>query len=96
MHTAVDTSGILLNDKVKKVLEYTDLVLLDIKHIDAVKYKNLTSQELEPTLKFMEYLHSINKSVWLRYVLVPHYTDDEKDSLLKKYKEFIIWLHIDR
>lgn len=79
IHTAIDTSGILLNEKVKEVLEYTDLILLDIKHINPEKYQNLTSAPLEPTLKFMEYLADNNKPTWLRYVLLPHYTDDEKD-----------------
>lgn len=79
IHTAIDTSGFILNDKVKEVLEYTDLVLLDIKHINPDKYKTLTARPLEPTLKFMDYLSSINKPVWLRYVLVPGYSDDEKD-----------------
>lgn len=79
IHTAVDTSGIYLNEKVKEVLKYTDLVLLDIKHIDPRKYKNLTKAELSHTLKFMDFLASENKAVWLRYVLVPGYTDDEKD-----------------
>lgn len=86
IHTAIDTSGIYLNDKVKEVLEYTDLVLLDIKQIDPDKYKILTSAPLEPTLQFMEYLASNNKSVWLRYVLVPQYTDDEID--LKKWAKY--------
>ena len=79
IHTAIDTSGYFLNDKIKEVLELTDLVLLDIKHIDPVKYKSLTSVELKPTLDFMDYLSKINKPVWVRYVLVPGYTDDEKD-----------------
>ncbi|SHE78566.1 pyruvate formate-lyase-activating protein [Dysgonomonas macrotermitis] len=79
VHTAIDTSGVYLNDKVKELLSYTDLVLLDIKQIDADKYKELTRVSLEPTLKFMDYLSSVNKAVWLRYVLVPDYTDDEKD-----------------
>ncbi|NDV68113.1 pyruvate formate-lyase-activating protein [Dysgonomonas sp. 25] len=79
MHTALDTSGFILNDKVKQVLEYTDLVLLDIKHINPNKYKTLTSKPLEPTLRFFDYLRDINKPVWLRYVLVPGYSDDEKD-----------------
>lgn len=79
MHTAVDTSGIVLNDKVKAVLEVTDLVLLDIKHINPGKYRILTSQPLEPTLRFMDYLAEIKKPVWLRYVLVPGYTDGDED-----------------
>ena len=79
VHTAIDTSGYLLNDKVKDVLKYSDLVLLDIKHIDPNKYKTLTSKELKPTLRFAEYLEEINKPLWLRYVLVPGYSDNEAD-----------------
>jgi len=79
VHTAIDTSGVFLNAKVKEVLGYTDLVLLDIKQINSKKYKDLTGAALEPTLKFMEYIASINKPAWLRYVLVPGYTDDETD-----------------
>jgi len=79
IHTAIDTSGYIFNDKVKEVLKYTDLVLLDIKHINPEKYKLLTAKPLEPTLRFMEYLKEINKLVWVRYVLVPGFSDDEKD-----------------
>lgn len=86
LHTAIDTSGNILNDKVKDILTYTDIVLLDIKHINPAKYQSLTARPLEPTLKFMEYLSEINKTVWLRYVLVPGYSDDETD--LKKWAEY--------
>lgn len=79
IHTCVDTSGFVFNEKVKAMLAYTDLVLLDIKHIDAEKYKHLTSKPLEPTLKFMEYLQEIGKSTWVRYVLTPTLTDKEED-----------------
>ena len=87
IHTAIDTSGFLLNDKIKEVLDYTDLVLLDIKHIDPKKYQELTAKPLEPTLKFEEYLSFINKPVWIRYVLVPGYSDDEQD--LKKWADYV-------
>lgn len=79
IHTALDTSGYIFNEKAKKVLEIVDMVLLDIKHIDPEKYKILTSVDLENTLKFAKYLKEINKPTWLRYVLVPGYSDDEKD-----------------
>jgi len=79
LHTAVDTSGYILNEKVKDVLNLTDLVLLDIKHINPDKYRNLTARPLEPTKQFVEYLAEIQKPVWLRYVLVPGFSDDEKD-----------------
>ena len=87
IHTALDTSGYIFNDQAKKVLEYTDLVLLDIKHIDKDMYKKLTSVDLEPTLNFIKYLQEINKPVWIRYVLVPGYTDDIKD--LNDWAKFV-------
>lgn len=90
-HRALDTSGVIFNDKIKEVYKNTDLVLLDIKHIDKDKYKKLTSVNLQPTLDTMEYLSSIDKPVWIRHVLLPGYTDDEKDldnlaSYISKFK----------
>lgn len=87
IHTCVDTNGFLMNNTVKEVLNYTDLVLLDIKHIDPAKYRALTAVELKPTLDFLEYLAEINKPVWLRYVLVPGYTDNEQD--LKNWAGYV-------
>lgn len=78
VHTAVDTSGYLFNDTTKEVLDYTDLVLLDIKCYDRDRYKYITGVELDPTLKFMDYLGEINKPVWIRYVLVPGLSDNEE------------------
>lgn len=86
IHTAIDTSGFIFNDKVKEVLSYTDLVLLDIKHINPDKYKKLTAQALSPTLEFLNYLEDIRKPTWLRYVLVPQYSDNEQD--LKDWAEY--------
>ena len=79
IHTAIDTSGYLLNDKIKEVLKYTDLVLLDIKHINPDKYEKLTARPLEPTLHFIDYLTETDKPIWVRYVLVPGYSNDETD-----------------
>ena len=87
IHTALDTSGYIFDDNAKKVLEYTDLVLLDIKHIDKDVYKELTSVDLEPTLNFIKYLQKIGKPVWIRYVLVPGLTDDNRD--LEKWARFV-------
>ena len=79
IHTAVDTSGFMFNEQIKATLAVTDLVLLDVKHIVPHKYKALTGQPLEPTLEFLDYLQSIDKPTWIRYVLIPGYTDDEAD-----------------
>ena len=87
IHTALDTSGYIFDEKAKKVLETVDMVLLDIKHINPMKYKILTSVSLDHTLKFAEYLSSINKPVWVRYVLVPGYSDDEED--LHEWAKFV-------
>ncbi|GMQ57135.1 pyruvate formate-lyase-activating protein [Vallitalea sediminicola] len=78
IHTAVDTSGYIFNDTTKEVLDYTDLVLLDIKCYDTDAYKNITGVSLDPTISFMNYLGEINKPVWIRYVLVPGLSDNEE------------------
>ncbi|QNU68007.1 pyruvate formate lyase-activating protein [Ruminiclostridium herbifermentans] len=91
IHTAVDTSGYVNVEDVKEVMEYTDLVLLDLKHADELKHRDLTGVDNEKIKRFTEYLCDINKPVWIRYVLVPGYTDDEEDLLaahdyLKNFK----------
>lgn len=87
IHTAVDTSGYIFTEKVKEALEYTDLVLLDIKCIDEKIYKELTGIELSNTLKFLEYLQEKNIKVWVRHVVVPGITDN--NTLLIKLAEYI-------
>lgn len=88
IHTCVDTSGIVaLTDDIKNVLTVTDLVLLDIKHIDDEKCKNLVGHSNKLELEFAKYLSDNNIPIWIRQVLVPGYTDDEKDLI--KLKEFI-------
>ena len=77
LHTALDTSGFTGWRADDELLSYTDLVLLDIKHIDPVGYKKLTGVDLQPTLDFARRLADMGKPVWLRYVLVPGYTDNE-------------------
>lgn len=88
IHTCVDTSGMVaLTDDIKKLLSLTDLVLLDIKHIDSEKCKNLVGFNNEKELAFARYLSDNNIHMWIRQVLVPGYTDDEQDLL--KLKDFI-------
>lgn len=73
---AVDTSGFIMNDAVKEVLNYTDLLMLDIKNYDAKVYKEVTGVNLAPTLQFLDYLKENNINTWIRYVLVPGLTDN--------------------
>ncbi len=88
VHTCVDTSGITFQkenpksvEKHEKLLQVTDLFLLDIKHIDGEKCKVLTGQGNENTLAFAEFLSENGKSLWIRQVLVPELTDGEEDLL---------------
>ena len=76
-----------LTDKIKELIDLTDLFLLDIKHIDPEKCKNLVGFSNEKELAFAKYLSDIGKPMWVRQVLVPGYTNDEKD--LSKLKEFL-------
>ncbi len=88
IHTALDTAGSLpITDEIKELLAVTDLVILDIKHIDDEKSKKLTSLSNRNNIAFANYLNAQHIPVWIRQVLVPGYTDDEHD--LKKLKEFI-------
>lgn len=88
IHTCIDTSGIIvLTDDVKEVLKYTDLVLLDIKHIDDEKCKELVGKSNKLELEFAKYLSNNNIPIWIRQVLIPGYTDEEQD--LYKLKDFI-------
>ena len=88
IHTCIDTSGMVdITEDIKELLSYTDLVLLDIKHIDPIKCKDLVGFSNEKELNFAKYLSDNGIDMWIRQVLIPGYTDDEND--LKKLKSFI-------
>jgi len=69
------------------LLKYTDLVLLDIKHIDDEKCKYLCGSSNKLELEFARFLSDNNIPIWIRQVIVPGITDDESD--LSKLKEFV-------
>lgn len=86
--TALDTSGMFkLTDKIKHLIDLTDLFLLDIKSINDEICKELTGFSNKLELDFAKYLSDNNKEIWIRQVLVPGITDKEED--LYKLKEFI-------
>ncbi len=88
IHTCIDTSGMVnLTDDIKTLLSLTDLVLLDIKHIDPIKCKELVGFSNELEIKFANYLSDNNIPMWIRQVLIPSLTDDKQDLL--KLKNFI-------
>lgn len=79
IHTTLDTSGYVQLSHAQPVLQYTDLVLLDIKSYDPEIYHRLTSVSLQPTLDFARYLSEINQPTWIRFVLVPNLTDYDEN-----------------
>ena len=86
IHTCLDTSGIAFNPdnenmmpKYDKLMEVTDLVMLDIKHIDPDKHRVLCQQPNENILKFCAYLDEKKIDMWIRHVIVPGITDDDTD-----------------
>ncbi len=93
--TCLDTNGSILDADSKKLLKVTDLVLLDVKHIDPIWHQKVTNASNVVVLQFAEYLESINKPMWLRYVLVPGYTDQEQ-SLEKWGKHFRKYKNLER
>jgi pyruvate formate lyase activating enzyme len=76
LHTAIETSGFLGDRADETYLAALDLVLLDIKSSNPDTYRAVTGRDLAPTLKFAERLASIGKPVWVRFTLVPGFTDD--------------------
>ena len=94
IHTCIDTSGITFTpdnaesvEKHRKLLAVTDLVMLDIKHIDDEKCKELTAHSNARTLAFAKFLSDEGKSTWIRQVIVPGFTDDEQT--LERTRAFI-------
>ena len=86
----VDTNGSLLNDDVKDLFSFTDLVLLDIKEFNSDKHQILTSRGNVQTIKTAEWLEENKTPIWLRYVLVPGYSDSEEDiiALCEHFKSY--------
>ena len=91
IHTCLDTSGIYFDEnkrvKFDALMSVTDLIMLDIKHIDDDVHKNITSHSNEKTLAFAKYLNEKQKPMRIRYVLLPEYTDKKED--LEKLHDFL-------
>ncbi|MBQ9246392.1 pyruvate formate lyase-activating protein [bacterium] len=91
IHTAIDTSGILFDknntEKIDELIKYTDLVLLDIKHIDDNEHKMLTEHSNKNVLEFAKYLSDKKVPMWIRHVIVP--TINDKEEYLIKLGKFL-------
>lgn len=84
IHTCLDTNGHIRKhtDIIDEVLEHTDLVLLDIKQMKDEIHQDLVGVSNKRTLQFANYLAKLGQKTWVRYVVVPGYTDDEGSAEL--------------
>jgi pyruvate formate lyase activating enzyme len=82
---ALDTNGVIFSDDVHKLYDLADLVILDVKHIDTLHHKKVTGMGNEQVLKNAEYREKSGKKMWLRYVLVPGWTD--QPEFLEKWAQ---------
>ena len=95
LHTALDTSGFLGAKASDAMLADVDLVLLDIKSGLPETYKEVTGVRLAPTLEFAQRLDRLERSMWIRFVLVPGLTDGEEN--IESVARFVATLkHVDR
>lgn len=85
IHTCLDTAGVGFGDY-EEILNYIDLVILDIKAVDSDEYTQITGQKIDKFNQFVNILNKLNKPCWLRQVIVPNLNDDKTHIL--KLKEF--------
>ena len=79
IHVCIDTNGSIWNEYVEELFSLVDLVLLDVKEHNAAQHLLLTERSNEQTLRTAEWLEANGKPFWMRYVLVPGYSDREDD-----------------
>lgn len=97
VNTCIDTSGANFTreepffSKFNELMKYTDLLLVDIKHINNEEHQKLTGKSNENILDMAKYLSEINQPVWIRHVLVPEISD--KDEYLIELDKFISTLN---
>ena len=77
LHTALDTSGAFCTEDALRVLDETDLVLLDVKTMDTELYPKLTGIKQDNNLAFLDNLEERGIRTWIRHVVVPGVTDDD-------------------
>ena len=88
INTCLDTSGSIMNDKIKMLLSKTDRVLLDIKYTTDAQYRENVGCDLGSVLQFLDYLNKEKIPVTLRQVIIPTVNDDEENiKALKKIVE---------
>ena len=86
LHTVIDTAG-FGKGRYEEILEYTDLVLLDVKHVTEIGYKEITGRPPKEFLKFVSALEKTNTPTWIRHVVVPGLTDGKEH--IERLNKFI-------
>ncbi|MFT3990585.1 MAG: pyruvate formate-lyase-activating protein [Luteolibacter sp.] len=95
IHTCLDTNGLFLDEELHALYAETDLVLLDIKHIDDAIHRRLTGVSNTTPLAVAAYRESTGKPMWLRYVLVPGWSD-QPEALERWAKQFSEYRTVER
>lgn len=80
IHTALDTAGHGFG-QYKEILQYTDLVLLDIKAVDESSYKSITCASMDRFLEFLSEVQNQDVDIWVRHVVVPKLNDSEQEII---------------
>lgn len=84
IHTCIDTSGCIINDSVLRLLEVTDLVLLDVKYTKPELYEKYVGCEMSRVIEFLNLIEERKIPVWIRQVIIPTINDTEEDVLRLK------------
>lgn len=87
IHTTIDTAGYGFSEYYDEILKYTDLVLIDIKHVDEIGYRSLAGSSKKGLDEFLQALDRSNAKVWVRHVVVPGITDSKEH--IEKLQEII-------
>lgn len=92
INTCIDTSGVYNTFLYKKVLKYTDLVIMDIKALDEESYKEITGYSMTKSLEFMNECKKNNVNLWIRQVVIPNINDnsDYMNNLAMFLKQYNI------
>lgn len=88
---AIDTSGTYFDDRSEEVIREADMLLLDIKHINPEKFKELTGRDQNPLFQLVDAINKYDKPIWVRQVIVPGFNDDEEYVL--KLNDFLKMIH---
>lgn len=85
--TVIDTSGTFVDGFTQKVIEESQLLLLDVKHSDSEKFKEITGLKQDNLLQVIDMANDADKPLWIRQVIVPGLNDTEEN--IEELKQFV-------